>query len=170
MTVTLLRHGRWDVEDGRRFRGHGVDLTPLSRAGIGDAEVVGRTLAGVPPDLVLASPMTRALQTALIVARHVDRSVVVELDLHEWTPDGAQSWVDGTIPEAAAADLRACCGEWPPGETRAWEPLSSVRQRAASAIDRHRDAGDLLVVCHSVVIEALTGMRDVGHCVPVAFT
>ena len=167
MAVMFLRHGRWDVEHGRRFRGHGVDLTPLSPDGEDDAEAAGHALAAAPPNLILASPMTRALQTAMIVAWHVDRPVVVELDLHEWMPDDTQSWIDGTVPQAAAAEMRSCGGEWPLGETRAWEPLSAIRRRVGAVIDRRRNAGDLLVVCHSVVIEAMTGLRDAAHCEPV---
>jgi broad specificity phosphatase PhoE len=165
--VTLIRHGRWDVDGGRRFRGHGVDLTPLSPEGIADAEAAGRALVLSPPDLILSSPMTRALQTAMIISRHVDRAVVVEMDLHEWMPDDTQQWIDGTVPAAAAAELEACGGEWPRHETRGWEPLSAVRARAVAVMDRYDDGRELLVVCHSVVIRAVTGVRDVGHCVPV---
>jgi broad specificity phosphatase PhoE len=168
--ITLIRHGRWDVVEGRRFRGHGVDLTPLSPAGTADAEAAGRALAASPPDLILSSPMTRALQTAMIISWHVDRPVVVEMDLHEWMPDDSQQWNDGTVPASAAADLEACGGEWPRDETRGWEPLSAVRARVGAVLARYDDGRRLLVVCHSVVIQAVTGVRDIGHCVPVPCT
>jgi broad specificity phosphatase PhoE len=167
VSVTLIRHGRIVIEDGRRFKGHGVDLAPLCREGVAEAEAAGRTLAAAPPDLILSSPMTRALQTAMILSWHVDRRVVVELDLHEWMPDAAQDWQDGVLPTAAYADMDACGGEWPAGETRGWEPLSSVRARVDAVLARHRDVADLLVVCHSVVIQAVTGMAGAAHCVPV---
>ncbi len=163
MTVTLLRHGRADYDVVDRFVGHGRDLAPLTPDGNADAERAASALAGTPPDLILASPMTRALQTAMIVGRRVDRDVVVELDLHEWMPDSTQRWHGPTVPLAAYAELRAAGGEWPAGTTAGWEPLSSVRARARAAIDRHRDRGHLLVVGHSVVIEALTGIAGCGH-------
>jgi broad specificity phosphatase PhoE len=89
------------------------------------------------------------------------------MDLHEWMPDDMQQWNDGTVPAAAAAELEACGGEWPPDETRGWEPLSAVRARVGAVLDRYDDGRAVLVVCHSVVIQAITGVRDIGHCVPV---
>ena len=163
MTITLLRHGRTEYGVVDRFVGHGRDLAPLTRAGIADAERAARSLAATPVDVIVSSPMTRALQTAMIVGRRLDREVVVELDLHEWMPDGTQRWHGPTVPADAYDALRTAGGEWPPGTTPGWEPLSAVRQRAAAAIGRHDDDGDLLVVCHSVVIQALTGVAGCGH-------
>jgi broad specificity phosphatase PhoE len=167
--IVLVRHGRVEISDGRRFKGHGVDLTPLSPEGVSEAEAAGRALVASPPDLILSSPMTRALQTAMIISWHVQRRVVVEMDLHEWMPDDRQDWQDGTIPQAAAADMEALGGEWPPGETRRWEPLSVVRSRVEAVLDRYREVGELLVVCHSVVIQAVAGVAACGHCEPVPF-
>jgi broad specificity phosphatase PhoE len=169
VTVTFIRHGSWDVIEGRRFKGHGVDLTPLSPAGVAEAEGVGRALATGPPDLILASPMTRALQTAMIISWHVDRRVVVEMDLHEWMPDHNQQWEDGCVPESAAREMRACGGEWPRGPARSWEPLSSVRKRVSAVLERYVDVENLAVVCHSVVIEAMTGVSASRHCEPMPF-
>ena len=164
MTVTLLRHGRADyVGVVDKFVGHGRDLAPLTVAGIGDAERAAATLAATPPDRILSSPMTRALQTATIIGRRLDLDVVIEVDLHEWMPDDRQRWADVAQVDEAISDLRACGGAWPDGTTRHWEPLSAMRRRAGLAIDRHTDAGDLLVVCHSMIIEALTGRAGCGH-------
>jgi broad specificity phosphatase PhoE len=163
VTITLLRHGRTEYDVVDRFIGHGRDLAPLTSAGIADAERAATSLAATPVDLVVSSPMTRALQTAMIVGRRLDREVVVELDLHEWMPDSAQRWHGPTVPTEAYDALRSAGGEWPSGTTPGWEPLSAVRARAWAAIGRHDDRGDLLVVCHSVVIEALTGVAGCGH-------
>ena len=48
-------------------------------------------------------------------------------------------------------------GEWPEGETRVWEPLSSVRQRATNVLERYTSHDRVAVTCHQVVIKALTG-------------
>lgn len=171
MTVTLLRHGRTEYQGVvDRFVGHGRDLAPLTADGIADAERAATTFAGDPPDLIVSSPMTRALQTAMVVGRRIDREVIVEVDLHEWTLDDRQRWSGAAVVAEAYAAMQAAGGEWPAGTTRHWEPLSAIRQRACAAIDRHRDAGDLLVVCHSVVIEALTGIVDCGHGESVVLT
>jgi broad specificity phosphatase PhoE len=169
VTVTFVRHGRAEFAEGRRFKGHGIDLTPLSPDGVAEAEAAGRALAMGPPDLILSSPMTRALQTAMIISWHVDRRVVVEMDLHEWMPDDKQQWQDGAVPDSAAREMKACGGEWPSGQIRSWEPLSAVRQRVNAVFGRYLDIADLAVVCHSVVIEAMTGVSGSGHCERVPF-
>lgn len=163
MTVTLLRHGRADFDVVDRFIGHGRDLAPLTAAGIADAERAADVLVATPVDAIVSSPMTRALQTATIVGRRLDRDVLVELDLHEWMPDAEQRWHGPEVPAAAYEALRAAGGAWPTSTTPGWEPLASVHARASAAIERHREHEHLLVVCHSVVIEALTGVVGCGH-------
>jgi hypothetical protein len=66
---------------------------------------------------------------------------------------------------AAAADFHRHGGEWPPGETRSWEPQSSIRRRAVRALHRQA-AGDepFIAVCHGMVIESLTGDRGIEYC------
>jgi broad specificity phosphatase PhoE len=89
----LIRHASWDVgyAPPDRFRGHGIDLVPLTPAGLVEAENLALRLAdGGSIDKVVSSPMTRALQTAMILSRRLMKPVDVELDLHEWVPDLSQ--------------------------------------------------------------------------------
>jgi broad specificity phosphatase PhoE len=158
VTITLLRHGHAGYEAVEHFVGHGRDLAPLSAQGIAAVERAVARLASHPPDVVLSSPMTRALQTAAIVGRCLDREVVVEVDLHEWMPDADQRWRSWDEVAAAVRDFRAFGGEWPDGEPRSWEPMSAVRRRVGAVLGRHDDGRDLLVVTHSMVIEAVTGV------------
>ncbi len=80
--IYLLRHAHagdrdtWDAADG---------LRPLTEKGRRQAERVGRLLAaaGVAPDVVLASPLVRARETAEIVAGLLDRPVQQERRLSE---------------------------------------------------------------------------------------
>ena len=153
-----MRHGHTAYDVVHRFSGHGRDLAPLSSDGVAQAQRAAEELAASPPDAVISSPMTRALQTAAIIGLRIDRPVTVEVDLHEWMPDADQRWHGPAVPTAAYEDLTVCGGEWPPGVTRAWEPLSAVRDRVDPVLDRHGRDGDLLVVCHSVVIQAMTGV------------
>jgi broad specificity phosphatase PhoE len=163
----FIRHGSWDVHDVHpgRFRGHGIDLLPLSRAGIADAEDLARRLSGQGGvDIIVSSPMTRALQTAMILSWRLTCLVEVELDLHEWVPDLTQRWSGGEVPTRAYEELVALGGEWPPGEHRGWEPWSSVRQRVSGVLQRYSTSGTVAVVCHSVVIEAVTGVKCTEPC------
>ena len=75
MELYLLRHAhagdpaKWDGDDADR---------PLSAKGRGQAERLGRFLAGIEfePDAIVSSPKLRAEQTARIVADALGRKVV----------------------------------------------------------------------------------------------
>jgi broad specificity phosphatase PhoE len=163
MPFTLVRHGHWYCTEDGRFRGHGHDLVPLSTEGVRDAERAARQLLDQQVDLILSSPMTRALQTAMVMSWSLGVRVDVDLDLHEWTPDRDQQWVGIQVPTAAYTEMTALGGEWPASETRSWEPLSDVRARVTAVLDRYADRGHVVVVSHSVVIQAMTGVEDISH-------
>ena len=167
----LIRHGRvdYDAYPGR-FRGHGIDLLPLMEQGRAEAEALASKLEGSNVSLILASPMARALQTAMIVSWRLVGHVEVELDLHEWVPDQTQSWQGGEIPMDAYEDLVRHGGEWPEGERRAWEPHSAVRSRVGAVLRRYESVdGTIAVICHSGVIEAMTGAAHTPPCGIVAW-
>src|SRR5215210_3952847 len=69
--VYLVRHGltAWNVE--KRFQGH-LDV-PLSEEGLGQAEAVGRWLAGQSAffTALYSSDLARASQTAQVIGRHL---------------------------------------------------------------------------------------------------
>jgi broad specificity phosphatase PhoE len=166
MPFLLIEHGsvEYDAYPGR-FRGHGIDLLPLSRQGVADAEALALRLeASGGLDLIVSSSMARAMHTAMILSWRLGTHVDVELDLHEWVPDLSQQWSDGEVPRAAYEDLVACGGEWPEGQQRSWEPHSSVRRRVLAVLARYANAGSVGVVCHSGVIEALTGVSHIESC------
>ena len=68
------------------------------------------------------------------------------------------------MPLRAYQDLLKNGGEWPASQERDWEPQSAVRRRVGNVLDRYRDRGTVLVVCHSGVIEAMTGVAHTGPC------
>jgi phosphohistidine phosphatase len=73
----LLRH----AHAGDPMKWHGPDdVRPLSEKGREQAERLGRFLAaaGFEPDAILSSPMTRALETARLVAEPLGRPVRVD--------------------------------------------------------------------------------------------
>ena len=82
VALHLLRHadagdpGAWEGDDAAR---------PLSEKGVRQAERLGRHLqqARFEPDLILSSPKIRAVQTAEIVAKALDREVLIDERLGE---------------------------------------------------------------------------------------
>ncbi|MBO0884925.1 MAG: histidine phosphatase family protein, partial [Mycobacterium sp.] len=142
-------------------------LAPLTATGIEQAKETGRKLRGCEARCIIASPMTRALQTACLIAAETGLPLAsVEFDLREWLPDSTLSWRTFDEVKAAGADYDRCAGEWPAGEIRTWEPRSSVLRRALGVLQRQAEADDqpFVAVCHSMVMEALTGDRGIEFC------
>ncbi|WP_283138006.1 bifunctional RNase H/acid phosphatase [Rhizohabitans arisaemae] len=108
-SLLLLRHGQTPLSVERRFSGLGdVELT---EQGVAQAEAAARRLAREPRiDVVVSSPLTRAMQTARIVAGALDLPVQAveglrEADFGEWEghtfgeirdkwPDELTRWLD----------------------------------------------------------------------------
>jgi broad specificity phosphatase PhoE len=164
--VYLVRHGEADYQPVRHrgWPGSVADLAPLSGLGVEQAREAADGLAGAGATAVVASPMTRALQTAAIVAVRLGLPVSVEFDLREWLPDNTFSWRSADDVQASVNDFDAHGGEWPDGRPRAWEPLSQLRARCTAALStaiRGLPGHEvIIVVCHGMVIWSLTGNRQ----------
>lgn len=68
--LALVRHGQTDWNLAGRLQGQ-TDI-PLNETGCEQARSVGRQLAGQGWDLVLASPLGRAQQTAELIAQQIE--------------------------------------------------------------------------------------------------
>src|SRR5487761_2103903 len=66
IALLLVRHAATAWNNQKRYQGR-QDI-PLPADGVADAERLARGLAGVPIGLVLASPLARAMATALPLA------------------------------------------------------------------------------------------------------
>jgi len=159
--VYLVRHGEtdWDLVNERRLIAAANDFAPLTSEGQRQILAVAEALRGLNVRLLLASPMTRALQSAALLSHALDAPLRVEFDLHEWVPDLTYTWDSAERVAALYEELVRAGGEWPrEGPHPVWEPLSAVRWRAERALDRYADEdGTLVAVTHAVVIASLTG-------------
>ena len=81
LKILLVRHGRTEWNDVHRFQGR-TDI-PLNEAGLAQAEKTARRIEGWPADAVYTSPLTRARQTAEIIAARYKRPPIVLDDLTE---------------------------------------------------------------------------------------
>jgi probable phosphoglycerate mutase len=146
--VWLVRHG--ETEWARLGRHTGRTDVPLTAAGRRQARALGRRLAGHHFALVLASPLSRAADTARL-AGFAD---VVELDAD------LREWDYGDLEGRTTADIRAeipgwtiWSGPWPGGETAA-----AVGARADRVIARCRHpglGGDTLLFAHGHLLRVL---------------
>lgn len=85
----LIRHGEPDYGAVSKlgFYGFGRSFAPLSERGVQQAEETAKDTRLLDADLIICSPYTRALQTAAIISREIDKEIVVEPELHEWIAD-----------------------------------------------------------------------------------
>ncbi|MEO3800446.1 bifunctional RNase H/acid phosphatase [Nonomuraea sp. B1E8] len=82
-SLLLLRHGETEMSLERRFSGRGdAELTPN---GLAQASAAADRLSREPYrlDVIVSSPLKRAMQTAEVVAQRTGRDVEVDEDLRE---------------------------------------------------------------------------------------
>lgn len=165
MPVTLMRHAEtdWALVNALRLRGAANDLAPLTATGRAQARQAAEAVTR--PDVIIASPMTRALQTAGIIGTSLGVEVMVQFDLREWLPDESYSWTTSAEVLAAYDDMRRHRGVRPEASQFRWEALENVRARASTALDSFtRGDESVLAITHEVVIYALTGADRTGFC------
>ena len=88
LTVLLTRHGHTDRSEPEQYLGQRLPAT-LSARGRKDGRALARRLATVPIDRVLTSPLSRAVDTAALLARGRDLQIeldgrLTELDYGAW--------------------------------------------------------------------------------------
>ncbi|MBQ8556157.1 MAG: histidine phosphatase family protein [Clostridia bacterium] len=170
MQIVLIRHGKPDYTpvDERGFIGHGRSLAPLTEEGVRQAEAAADSPEMQGVQLIVASPLTRALQTAAIISRKTGIPLTVEIDLREWEPDLTYQYKTSEESFALHQDFWACKGVYPPGETRRWESVDDIIRRTDPVYRKYYDHGyeRIAVVAHGGVIRRLTGKGIVHYAAP----
>ncbi|MEY2754265.1 MAG: hypothetical protein RJB65_623 [Actinomycetota bacterium] len=150
MELILIRHGL----PVRRELSEGIADPELSPAGLAQAEHLADYLAPEPIDAVYASPLRRAHQTALALAKR--KGLEVRL------VDGVAEWDRNSNEYVPIEELKAAndpryhammSGEWTVQE----ETREEFRDRVVSTLDElvERHAGERIAVsCHGGVINA----------------
>jgi glucosyl-3-phosphoglycerate phosphatase len=126
----LWRHGQtpWNAE--RRFQGQS-DI-PLDETGQAQAERAARLLAGLRPDLIVSSDLSRAAGTAAALARLTGLEVTLDKDLRERHGGRWEGLTDTEIRARYPVEH----ANWEPPDG---EPTTVVAERVAGAF--HRIAG-----------------------------
>jgi len=123
----LWRHGQtvWNAE--RRFQGQS-DI-PLDETGQAQADRAARLLAGLRPDLIVSSDLSRAASTAAALARLAGLEVTLDKDLRE---RHGGCW-EGLTDTEIRVRYPAAHASWNPPDG---EPSLVVAERVASALHR----------------------------------
>lgn len=168
MKIIFIRHGEPDVTpvDERGWIGQGRNFAPLTPKGIQQAIDVSdhHLLEGC--QLIVASPYTRALQTAAIISKNTGLDIHVEINLHEFIPDKTFQLKGAEENKQLHDEFLNFHGEYPPGQTRKWETITEIIARTKTVFDRYVDMEyqKIMVVAHGGVIRRYTGVADIAHC------
>ena len=127
----LWRHGQTDWNVQHRFQGQ-TDI-PLNQVGLDQAGHAARRLATLRPDVIVASDLTRAQQTAAALSRLTGLPVTADKDLRERFGGDWEGLGDAEIRERY------------PAERVTWNPPNGessavVADRVAAACNRVADS------------------------------
>jgi broad specificity phosphatase PhoE len=143
--------------------GWGADLAPLSTLGRGQIQDCVPGIVAKNPEVLLCSPTTRTMEGGAILQAVLNLPLHVEFDMHEWVPDRSFAWATLADVHAQVEDLEKHGGEWPSGRELPWEPFSAIRARCLGVLGRYRSYSCVVVMCHEMVIRALTGKAEVKN-------
>ena len=157
LTLLLTRHALTDRSIPEQHLGQRIDL-PLDGAGRAQAAALARRLAGVTFERIISSPLTRALETAEILADGgpVERDPrLMEMDYGSW---------EGLTNEELAHDHATARRRWEqapdilryPGGESGNEVAARVGAFLAELLDDHVDR-------HGAGSAAQTPVLAVGH-------
>ena len=153
--ILLVRHGRTDWNAAHRFQGRS-DI-PLNETGLTQAEKLADRLASWPVDVVYTSPLTRASQTAAVLAeRHRKVPIVLE-DLVEINFGSWEGMHLKHLLEKERDSFRAWVKDpffQPPKGAETW---NDIRTRIESAVQSILKDGHehIVVISHGGIMRAL---------------
>lgn len=151
-SVTLVRHGEtaWSLSGQHTGR---TDI-PLTEHGREEAAEIGRALAGFEFDLVLTSPLQRAIETCALAS--LGASAEVDPDLREWDYGDYEGVTTASIHETRP-DWNLFRDGVPGGEDAA-----AIGVRVDRVLERARACeGKVAFFAHGHVLRVL-GARWVG--------
>lgn len=153
-TVGLLRHGQtdWNID----FRLQGITDIPLNHTGLTQAAVAATLLNASDWDFIATSPLTRARQTAEIVAGALQiREVAIE-----------ELLLERSFGEAEGLTHEEWKREFPDGMPPGGESLQVLRERAnsllAQLLEVYRGTR-VLTISHGALIRKLVSIVSAGE-------
>lgn len=161
----LIRHGEPDYEAVSKlgFYGFGRSFAPLSECGVKQAEETAKDARLLDADLIICSPYTRALQTAAIISREINKEIVVEPELHEWIVDRTNTITSSEEVAILGKEFQEYKGVYPEGQEMRWETLSSLKTRIKRVADKYADYNKVIIVGHGMAFRVL---KYIGNIAP----
>ena len=162
--ILLVRHGETDWNLDRRLQGHSD--RPLNDTGREQARALADELADTPLDAVYSSDLSRARETAQVVAETHGLEVTALPDLRERHFGSWEGLSDDEIQQRFPAEIAN--GTLGDGETR--DEMDRRVLAALEEIARKHPDGTVLVVSHGGPLRAvlrhceIDGVERVENC------
>ncbi len=153
----VLRHGQTDWNVQMRLQGS-TDI-PLNETGRAQAHVAAKILAGEGVTQIIASPLSRALETAQIVGAATGIEPVIDNRLIERNFGQFEGMTIDEVHQHRE-EMRDYMNPQADvdGKHYPWdaEPLPEVIDRVYTCINEHRETGKCLFVFHGIPFRAVT--------------
>jgi probable phosphoglycerate mutase len=157
MTFYVLRHGQTDWNVQMRLQGS-TDI-PLNETGRAQAHVAAKILAGEGITRIIASPLSRALETARIVGAASGIEPVIDQRLIERNFGLFEGMTIDEVHQHRE-DMREHMNPEADvdGKHYPWdaEPLGEVIDRVYACVNDYRETGKCLFVFHGIPFRAVT--------------
>lgn len=152
MLLYLVRHGETDWNRARRIQGS-TDI-PLNDTGRAQAAATGRLLSRRAWDAIYSSPLSRAFETATIIAAELGLAAPEPIDaLVERNYGEAEGLADPELKERFPGDTPV------PGRESREEVAERVIPALIELAERHPDQA-IVVVGHGGVIRSVLAVID----------
>ena len=162
MKIIFVRHGEPDyrVLEERAYSGFGMDLAPLSEKGRKQAQDLCQNPLLQSADLLVASAVTRALETASYLACATGLPLKVEPLLHEWQV--YESGID-RFEEARCLFLENK-GELLPNSPVQYETAVEMKSRFLECMAKYREHQTVVVVAHRMLMRQFVPDEKIDFC------
>lgn len=158
MEIVFVRHAEPDYTLADEYKMNQVEknFAPLTEAG----RIAAANLQGHPAfegaELIVASPYTRALQTASIINQSLKLDLEVEFNLREWLADKDGGYISIEERDRRWEEYRSKM----PVVNPPYEASPQLLNRACEVLNRYREYNKVIVVCHFNVIEVIIGEME----------
>lgn len=187
MELYLIRHGEtaWDAMDARGIRGWARSFAPLTAKGRLQIETIASDFRLSTAEVIISSPYTRALESAALLSRSLNKPMFVEYDLHEWLPEkNSLAAMDDASLRLANSQFSFYAGGWrtaagvagepplPAADQRTWESTQEVCERVVRVLSRYAQYEHVILMVHAVVIASVLDMHrqvELAEIVPARF-
>ncbi len=159
----FLRHGQTDWNREGRFQGHS-DI-PLNATGHAQAEAAGQRLKTQKIELIVASPLIRALKTAAIVGEQLSLPVHAESGIRERTFGAFDGLLIDEVKRQHGLSLEQSARDILPPDAEQWPDTVARSGRVVAKWLAAHPGKAVLFVAHDGIFRGLSEFANVADSI-----